>query len=342
MLRSISTSICILLTAALLHSADQSKVTQGYLLVVNKLGKSLSIIDPEAGIQVAEVLVAGINPEEHVRNLPHESTVSPDHKTAWVPIYSDTGLGGDGTNGRSVTIVDLKERKAIGYVDLGKPVRPHTPLFGADGMLYVTAELEDSLVVIDPKARKVVGTVPTGGSPHFILFSRDGKLLYVIHNQKDVLVIDVKTKKLLKTIPVSEEVMRFAITQDSRYIFVSDMTAARIAVIDTKVNEVTKWIPLPSVCYSVMPSPDGKWLLCGLPMLGQVAVVDLSKYEVIKTIDTLRTPQLLLFRPDSQQAYVSCGASRAVGVIDVKEWKVLKWIKAGMVADDMDWWPAQK
>jgi YVTN family beta-propeller protein len=342
MLRSVSITTCILLTAALLYSADQSKVPQGYVLVANKLGKSLSIIDPQAGVQVAEVPVTGLNPNEDERSVPHEVAVSPDHKTAWVPIYSDSGMGGEGTNGRSVTIVDLKERKAIGYVDFGKPMRPHTPLFGPDGLLYVTAEHDESLAIIDTKARKLVGTIPTGGMPHFILFSSDGKLLYVIHEKKEILVIDVKAKKILRSIPVGEDIMRLVRTPDDRYLFTSDMTQPRVAVIDTKTDKVTRWIPLPSLSYGLATSPDGKWLLCGLPMVGQVAVVDLSKFEVVKTIDALRTTYLLLFRPDSQQAYVSTGASRAVGIIDVKEWKVLKWVRVGMVADHMEWAPFPK
>lgn len=340
MVRTFSICVCILLTAAaVLSSAEQDTAPRGYVLVANKLGKTLSIIDPVAGIEVAAVPVTGLNPMEDERSVPHEVAASPDHRTAWVPIYSDSGMGGEGTNGRSVTIVDLRERKAVGYVDFGRPMRPHTPLFGPDGLLYVTTELEDSVAIIDTKARKVVGSISTGGMPHFILFSRDGKLLYVIHEKKEVLTIDVKTKQILRKIPVGEDIMRLVVTPDDRYLFTSDMTQPRVAVIDTRANQVTRWISMPSISYGLATSPDGRWLLCGLPMVGQVAVVDLSRFEVIKTFDALRTTYLLLFRPDSQQAYVSTGASRAVGIIDVEQWKVLKWIRVGMVADHLEWAP---
>lgn len=343
MFRFVSVSVCGLVAASLLlGGAVPPDASRGYVLVTNKLGKSLSIIDPAAGTEVAAVPVTGLNPKEDERSVPHEVAVSPDARTAWVPIYSDSGMGGEGTSGRSVTIVSLPERKAVGYVDLGKPMRPHTPMFGPDGLLYVTTEVENSLTIINPQTRSVVGSIPTGGAPHFIVFSRDGTRLYVIHQQKEILLIDVQTKEFVRTIPVGEDIMRLALTPDNRYLFTSDMTQPRIAVIDTQANEVTRWIKLPSISYGLAVSPDGRWLLCALPMVGQVGVIDLSLFEVVKTLDVLRIPFLLLFRPDGQEAYVSTGASRAVGIIDVKDWKIRKYVRVGMVADHLEWAPVPK
>jgi YVTN family beta-propeller protein len=334
--------ISMLAIVAPVCGADGQPTANGYLLVTNKLGKSLSIIDPVLGKEIVAVPVTGLDPKEEPRSVPHEVAVSPDAKTAWVPIYSDSGMGGEGTNGRSITIVSLQERKAIGYVDLGKPLRPHTPMFGPDGLLYVTTEVEDSITVVDSKTRTVVGSIATGGAPHFMVFSRDGKRLYVIHQGKELLVIDVKTREIIKTIPVGEDIMRLAIAPDDRYIFTSDETQPRIAVVDTRMDKVTRYIDLPSISYGLSTSPDGRWLLCALPMLGQVGVIDLGKFEVVKTIDVLRIPFLLLFRPDSKEAYVSTGASRSVGIIDVNTWTVKKYVRVGMVSDHLEWAPAPK
>ena len=51
----------------------------------------LSLIDPEAGKQVATVPVDGVTG--------HEVAASPDGKTAYVPIYGDSGVGRPGTDG---------------------------------------------------------------------------------------------------------------------------------------------------------------------------------------------------------------------------------------------------
>src|SRR5580704_3235032 len=49
----------------------------------------------------------------------------------------------------NIAVVDLAERKLAATIDLGKPLRPHGPEFGPDGMLYVTAELANAIDVLD-------------------------------------------------------------------------------------------------------------------------------------------------------------------------------------------------
>ena len=46
-------------------------------------------------------------------------------------------------------------------------------------MLYVTAELKESILQIDPKARKIVGTLPTGStSTHFFAITSDARKVF--------------------------------------------------------------------------------------------------------------------------------------------------------------------
>ena len=59
------------------------------LLIVNKADRTLSIIDPEIGKEVAAVPVNGVTG--------HEVIASPDGKTAYVPIYGDSGVGKPGS-----------------------------------------------------------------------------------------------------------------------------------------------------------------------------------------------------------------------------------------------------
>ena len=63
------------------------------LLVANKGDKTLGLIDPVGGRQVATVKESGVTG--------HEVIASPDGLTAYVPIYGDAGVGKPGSDGRT-------------------------------------------------------------------------------------------------------------------------------------------------------------------------------------------------------------------------------------------------
>jgi hypothetical protein len=76
----------------------------------------------------------------------HEVIASPDGKTAYVPIYGDSGVGKAGSDGRHLIAVDIASRRITGTIDFGHGVRPHCPMFGPkNGLLYVTTELDNSV-----------------------------------------------------------------------------------------------------------------------------------------------------------------------------------------------------
>src|ERR1700751_1168687 len=150
-------------------ASPASSGSRGVLLVANKGDRSLGIIDPTSGTQVATVAEGG--------NTGHEVIASPDGRLAYVPIYGDSGVGKPGSDGRNLVVVDLASRKVVGNVDFGHGVRPHCPPFGPkDGLLYVTTELDNAVTIIDPKTLKVVATVPTAKpESHMLAITRDGK-----------------------------------------------------------------------------------------------------------------------------------------------------------------------
>ena len=82
----------------------------------------------------------------------HEVIASADGKRAFVPIYGNSGVGRPGTDGQMVRVIDLEKHAAIGMVDFGRGLRPHSAMIGPKiYLLYVTTELSNSIAVIDPK-----------------------------------------------------------------------------------------------------------------------------------------------------------------------------------------------
>jgi len=302
------------------------------LLVANQHDHNLSLIDPAAGKQVATVPVDGVTG--------HEVAASPDGKTAYVPIYGDSGVGRPGTDGTKISVIDLSSRKVVHTIDFGHGVRPHCAIYDRNsGMLYVTTELDKTVSIIDPKTLKIVGTVPTGQEQsHMLALSRDGSRGYTANvGPGTVSVLDMKARKTLAIIPISKSTQRIAISSDDSMVFTADQTKPQLAVIDTATNKVKTWVPLPGVGYGTAPTPDGRWLLVALRTSKQVAVVDLKTMRVAKTLDVPDGPAEVLIAPGGKTAYVACNSKDQVAEIDLGQWKVSRVIDAGKDADGMAW-----
>ena len=304
----------------------------GYLLVANKGARALSIVDPATNAEVARVAENGVTG--------HEVAASPDGRTAYVPIYGDSGVGQRGTDGRTLVAIDIASRKIAGTLDFGKGVRPHDPVFNpVDGLLYVTTELDRSVTIVDPVRLEVVGTVPTGqDESHMLAISRDGRHGYTANvGPGTVSVLDLEHRKTLAVVPVADTTQRVAISPDDRYVFTADQHEPRIAVIDTATNTIARWVPLPATGFGAAPTPDGRWLVVAMPGANQVAVVDLHRFEMVRTIDVPAAPQEPVVRPDGRVVYVSCDRSRKVAAIRTADWTVEALIDVAEGADGMAW-----
>lgn len=306
--------------------------SDGYLLIANKGDQTLGIIDSRAGRQIATVAEGGITG--------HEVVASPDGRTAYVPIYGNSGVGKPGTDGSNIVVIDIASRKITGNIDFGRGVRPHCIQFGPrDGLLYVTTELEKAISIIDPHTLKIVGSIPTGQpETHMLAITSDGKYGYTANvGPGSVSVLDMEARKTITVIPVSGQIQRIALSQDGSMAFTSDQTKPQLAVIDTASAKVKSWIPLPGLGYSAAPTPDGHWLVIAVRTTNQVAVVDLRTMKVAHVIDVPASPQEVLVRPDGEVAYVSCDASQKVTAISTSNWTVEKMIDAGPGADGLAW-----
>lgn len=320
----------LLLPILMAFTADSAKVP-GLLLVANKGEHTLGLVDPDAGQQIATIAEGGITG--------HEVAASPDGRRAFVPIYGNSGVGLPGTDGSKIDVIDLESRKVTHTIDFGHGVRPHCPVFGPkDGLLYVTTELDKSVSIIDPKALKIVGKVPTGQpESHMLAISHDGRHGYTANvGPGTVSVLDLAGRKTVTVIPVATHVQRISVSSDDRWVFTSDTTKPRLAVIDTATNKVDLWVSLPGTGYGSASTADGKWLLVTMPEAHAVAVINLATLQVSKTISVPAAPQEVLIRPDGKMAYVSCDRSRQVAAIQIGDWGV-RLIAAGNGVDGLAW-----
>src|SRR5215469_13230405 len=238
------TALLILGLASLVassHVRPDDPLPKSSLLVANKGDHTISIVDPELGRQIATV------PENGITG--HELVASPDGRTAFVPIYGNSGVGRPGTDGQKIDVIDVRTHKIIGEIDFGHGVRPHCAVFGPkDGMLYITTELDKTVSIIDPAALKIVGSIPTTqAESHMLTISHDGKRGYTANvGVGNVSVLDLAARKTIAVIPTAPVTQRISISRDDSTVFTADQTKPRLAVIDTATNKLKTWITLPA------------------------------------------------------------------------------------------------
>jgi len=326
-----ASSLLLVLAAVGGRPADPASAS-GWLLVANKGEATLGIIDPASGRQLIAIPVEGVTG--------HEVAASPDGKTAFVPIYGDSGVGLPGTNGTSITAIDLQSRKIVAKIDLGHGTRPHCAVFGPkNSLLYVTTELDKDIQLIDPHTYKLLATIPTGQTEsHMLALSSDGKRGYTANvGPGTVSAIDLENSKVMAVIPVAHTTQRISISADDRWVFTADQGEPRLAVIDTSSNKLKDWVALPAVAYGTAATRDGKWLLITQPSTSKVVVLNLSSMKIAHTFDVLPAPQEIVIRPDDKRAYVSCDQSGKVAVLNLENWQTESAIDAGKGADGLAW-----
>ena len=317
---------------ALLRNVKAGPASGGLLVIANQKEHTVLVVDPEQRRELAKVVV-GVNG--------HEVMVSKDGRFAYVPIYGNSGVGRPGTDGSTIDVIDLQERKLAATIDLGKPLRPHRAEWGPGGMLYVTAELGNAVDVLDPSTRKIVAEIPTGQKEsHMLVISPDGRRAYTANvGAGSVSVLDLRKRSLITTIPVAKMVQRISMSLDGKWVFTHDQDAPRIAVIDTATNKIANWIDVPSPVYASEPTPDGRWLVT-LTRNGAAYVIDLQSAKVAHTLKVSDGGSEILIHPGGDVAYLSGTAAGKIDVLNLHTWELEKSIELTPGVDGMSWLPA--
>jgi YVTN family beta-propeller protein len=304
----------------------------GKLLVVNQAEHTLLMVDPRAKREIGRTVV-GVNG--------HEVAVSQDGRLAYVPIYSNVAIGEPGTDGDHIDVVDLQTRKVSGSVNLGKPVRPHRALLGPDGLLYVTAELDNAVDVVDPATLKVVGQIPTGApQTHMLALSPDGERGYTANvSAGSVSVLDLKKRKLITVIPVAKTIQRISISPDGGRVFTQDRDTPRVAVIDTATNKISGWIDMPELPFASAATADGRWLLVTTNGKDRhrLHVIDLKSLKITKSFDLPDIPLGILIQPNGDFAYITCIRAGKIAVLNLRSWQMEEPIVLTKGIDGMAW-----
>jgi YVTN family beta-propeller protein len=302
-------------------SLNHSTGTKG-LLLIDKVGGHVRFFDPVTYTERSSI--------ELPKN-PHDFALSADHRFAYVPIYGPGVYGRNPEPGHEIYVIDLEQRKVAKVIDLAPYRSPHGIQIDERGLLYVTAELDRKIVVVDPAAGKVVDAIAHDGSGHWIALLPDGSKAYVA-NKSDpfVSVLDARSRKLVGNVPMPRGTQGVTASPDGKRVIALDYSEPEMTVIDTATDEVLGRIPLTAKdgAYKAYFSPDGRWLLT---MAGSTvdifAAGDLAARP--RSVAVGAFPMGITFSADGELALVANHGDGTISVIDLAAAEVTKTFRAG-------------
>jgi YVTN family beta-propeller protein len=310
-------------SAILGADANHPTGTRG-LLLIDKLGSTIRFFDPATFKERSSIAVA---------TKPHDFVLTPDRKTAYVPLYGDGIFGRNPNPGHEVAIVDMDAAKVVGSIDTSPYRAPHGIQIGPDGMIYVASDLDHKLLVLDPKTRKMTKAIETEGTTHWIGILPDGSKIYATNkNDPFVTVVNLKTGTVAGKISVPGGTEGIAVSPDGRRVIVMTHTAPGLAVIDPSKDAIVDRIEIQGQggAYKAYYSPDGKRLLTmnlGSSVINIFDAADLRGAQ--KTVTVGKDPMGLAFSADGKTALSANHGDGTVSVIDLVKMETVSKFQAG-------------
>lgn len=302
-------------TLALFFLALASATAQAPLLILHKGASSLGFYSLD-GTHLATVPV-GLHPHEMVRSADGRYVYTTDNGTMMI---EQAGAGGN-----TVSIVDLAARQKVGEISLGDYRRPHgIDLDPQTGLLYVSCELPDQLLAVDPKLRKVVRTYGTQGkTAHMVKLGPGARWAYVSHsNSANVGAVELATGRV-RLIPTGARPEGSALSPDGKFLYVVNREGAQITVIDTGAQSAVGAIRTGKGPVRVQVAPSGT-IVYALMHDKAVGIADPKSRRQLATVALGGSPVSLALSPDGALAYAAAQDLDTIYVVSVSERKLVR------------------
>ena len=329
-LRSISLIFAGMFAGALVVQAASPEPSPKHLmLVVSKGLPGVTIYDADTEKPICRALM-GVSP--------HEAIFSNNGRYAFIPVYGSSSVGLPGTDEHQLHFIRTSDCKDAFTLDTGDYKRPHGIAVGKSGLIYLTAEIKKSILIIDPEQHRIVGTIPTdSNTSHTFALSDDEKTIYVSNVQsKNISILDVPDRKLAKLIPTASENQRMAISPDQKWFVTSLGPDHRIAFFRTADDQLDFTVAVDGVPFVGRFSADGKYLYDAGTKDGNIHAwkIDVSQRKVIATSKSLGTATgTLTVSPFNDRIYVSDAKASQISVIDPDNFQVIKVLSADKTPD---------
>lgn len=210
------------------------------IALVEKSAHRLAFYDDETGAFLSALPMP---------DFPHEMALDPDGRTAYIGHYGALNSADPAPGGSRVIVVDLVARALVGEIDLSPFQRLHGLQCDAQGRLFVLAEADDTLLVIEaPKtAPQIDRALATGGTKgHLVAVTAEGRQAYCAN------LVSHSVTRLAPFAPSIPPVVikpgpkpeGLCLSADETRLLVLNRGDATIAEIDTRTCEVNRTLAL--------------------------------------------------------------------------------------------------
>lgn len=313
---------------------------EGTLVVLNKRDASASLLDQRTGQEVARLKTG---------HGPHEAAVSPDGLTAVACNYEQQG--------RTLTVIDIRETKVVRTIELGEHTAPHGIQYISDSRVLVTTEGSQHLLVVDIASGEIVRAIETAQRvSHMVAATPDGRRAFVANiGDGTVTAIDIEAGEVLAQIECDPGTEGVDVSPDGREVWVSNRGSNTLTIIDADTLDVLETIPCPLFPIRVKFTPDGKRVLVSNASSGDVAVFDAAtRKELTRVVmkEGWAPPQEggnvfgqgpvpigILIPPDGTHAYIANTNVDLITEIDLATLEITRRLTAGRTPDGMAYSP---
>lgn len=260
---------------------------------------------------------------------PHELAFSLDKKYLYTTDNGIMRIEHAGKGGNTVSIIDVAGRRKIGDIPLGDYYRPHgLSVHPKSGLLAVTTEGPDRLLLVDPVKRTVLKNFDTKGkTPHMVTFGPGGSWAYVSNSQGGtVSAINVESGET-KVIRTGDRPEESVLSQDGRELYVVNRDSNNITVIDTAKQQAIANIPVGKGPVRAALAPDGRTLVYALMLDKKIGFADVKQRMQIDYAIVPGEPVSCHLSEDGKTALVSTETSDTIYIISLATRKIAAEIK---------------
>ncbi|EMS77229.1 cytochrome D1 domain-containing protein [Desulfotignum phosphitoxidans] len=204
--------------------------------------------------------------------------------------------------------------------------------WGTGSLMIIVERENSSVVVVDSLKHEILGRISDLGVLHHasISFSQDARYAYIISRDGWLSKLDLLTLERVAKVKVGDSSIGLTVTQDNRYIAVSNYKPAVVKIIDAETFEDVAAIPVerevngetvPSRVVGMVDAP-GNLLVFSLMDADGIWVVDAgsSDFPVIKKYwDIGKMPYDALLTPDGRYYIAGLYHSRHLAMLDLWE-----------------------